>query len=84
MNFNEKRSTSRLFNEEVAEIVARIFNYLNVLSTHPYESEVLRKVMKLDLTIYDASYVILAEKNDLVLLTEDEKLGRKQRGLLVS
>jgi len=84
LNFNEKRSTSRLFNEEVAEIVARIFNYLNVLSTHPYESEVLRKVMKLDLTIYDASYVILAEKNDLVLLTEDEKLGRKQRGLLVS
>ncbi len=63
--------------QELVEIVAKIFEYLKVLSIHPYELDVLKRAMKLGLTVYDASYLVLAEKNDLTLLTEDKELKEK-------
>ena len=59
------------------EIFAEVLEYLNILSIHPYESEVLKTAIDLDLTTYDASYVVLTEKNNLTLVTEDEKLREK-------
>ena len=59
------------------EIFAEVLEYLNILSIHPYESEVLKTAIDLDLTAYDASYVVLTEKNNLTLVTEDEKLREK-------
>jgi len=58
-------------------IFAEVLEYLNILSIHPYESEVLKTAIDLDLTAYDASYVVLTEKNNLTLVTEDEKLREK-------
>lgn len=60
--------------EKLINIIIETLDYLNVLSIHPYEVEVFKKAMDLGLTIYDTSYVILAEKNNLILVTEDRKL----------
>jgi len=60
--------------EKLINIIIEALDYLHVLSIHPYEIEVFRKAIDLGLTIYDTSYVILAEKNNLTLVTEDRKL----------
>jgi len=58
-------------------IFAEVLDYLNILSIRPYESEALKTAIDLGLTIYEASYIVLAEKNNLTLVTEDEKLREK-------
>jgi len=63
--------------EKLVSVIVEVISYLNILSIHPYEMEVLKEALNLGLTIYDASYVVLAEKNDLVLVTEDKRLIEK-------
>ena len=63
--------------ERFIKIFTEALGYLNILSIHPYEPEVLKTAMDLGLTVYDASYVVLTKKNDLTLVTEDEKLRKK-------
>mgnify|MGYP000176753434 FL=1 len=63
--------------EKLIDIVAEALDYLNVLLIHPYQSEIFKKATKSGLTIYDASYIVLAEKNNLTLITEDKKLREK-------
>jgi len=48
--------------EKLIDIVAEALDYLNVLLIHPYQSEIFKKATKSGLTIYDASYIVLAEK----------------------
>ena len=62
---------------QLIEVVAEILDYLKILSIHPYEAEILMKAIDLGLTAYDTSYIVLAEKNNLVLVTEDKKLREK-------
>ena len=78
--WREARSAKGLRREEaerLAEVLAEVLSYLNVLSIRSCELEVLRAAIDLGLTVYDASYVILAERNGLTLVTEDEELRRK-------
>jgi len=63
--------------QDLIKIFAEMLEYLEILSIHPYEVDALIKAIELGLTIYDASYVILAEKYNLILVTEDEKLREK-------
>ena len=44
---------------------------------HPYEDEILSAARELNITAYDASYIVLAKKNGLTLVTEDKKLRTK-------
>jgi len=53
-----------------------------MLSPHSYEDEILSIARELNITAYDASYVVLAEKNDLTLVTEDKKLRTKAEKLV--
>ena len=62
---------------ELIKLATEIIGNLNILSIHQYEPEIFKKATELDLTIYDASYIVLAEKNKLTLVTEDKKLARK-------
>jgi len=48
-----------------------------MLSPHPYEDEIPSTARELNITAYDASYIVLAEKNGLTLVTEDKKLRTK-------
>ncbi len=53
-----------------------------ILSPHPYEGEILSIARELSITAYDASYIVLAEKNGLTLVTEDKKLRMKAKRLV--
>jgi len=55
---------------------------MKILSSHPYEDEILSTAIELNLTAYDASYIVLAEKNSLILVTEDSKLRAKAEKLV--
>jgi len=77
--------TKAISPEEASGIVrlfTKILEYMKILSPHPYEDEILSTARELNITAYDASYIVLAEKNDLILVTEDKKLRTKAERLV--
>jgi predicted nucleic acid-binding protein len=50
---------------------------MRILNISNLEKEVLRMSVELELTAYDASYIVLAQKYGLTLVTEDRKLMSK-------
>ena len=46
------------------------------------EGEILRVAIQLELTAYDSSYLVLAVKHGLTLVTEDGKLREKVKKLV--
>jgi predicted nucleic acid-binding protein len=59
------------------EVLTMVFKLFEILSIGDYEKEVFKLAVKEELTIYDASYLFLAIKNKLILVTDDEKLKNK-------
>ena len=62
---------------EYIEVLTMAFKLFEILSISAYEKEVHKLAVKEELTIYDASYLFLAIKNKLILVTDDEKLKNK-------
>jgi predicted nucleic acid-binding protein len=62
---------------ELNNILNEIIDLMNMINPHGYEKEILENAWKLGITAYDASYVVIAKKNNLILVSEDEKLKRK-------
>ncbi|MEM2792042.1 MAG: type II toxin-antitoxin system VapC family toxin [Candidatus Bathyarchaeia archaeon] len=62
---------------EFITIFQRIFNVIDKISIEGLEREVFETSCKYGLTIYDASYITIAMKNDYILITDDEKLTGK-------
>ncbi|MEM4230185.1 MAG: type II toxin-antitoxin system VapC family toxin [Thermoproteota archaeon] len=58
-------------------LVAEALGLLNILEPRGCEREIMEVALKHGLTAYDASYVVLAEKHRLVLVTEDREFRRK-------
>ncbi|MEM3590959.1 MAG: type II toxin-antitoxin system VapC family toxin [Candidatus Bathyarchaeia archaeon] len=56
------------------ELLSNIFNVLNLYTVKGSEKEVLEIAMKEGITIYDASYIHIAKRNKLTLVTDDKKL----------
>ncbi len=67
---------------KLASLLSEIIEQMKILSIHPHEQETLENASKLQLTIYDASYITLAEKHKLTLVTEDKKLKAKASNLI--
>jgi predicted nucleic acid-binding protein len=67
---------------ELARLLNRVARFMRVLSVEGLEEEVLRTAIDLGLTAYDSSYVVLARKFNLKLVTEDEELKAKARKLV--
>ncbi|MEM2756450.1 MAG: type II toxin-antitoxin system VapC family toxin [Candidatus Bathyarchaeia archaeon] len=67
---------------EIIEILSDAVDVVKILSPHPYEREILAMASKLEITAYDASYVVLADKYDLMLVTEDAELREKARNII--
>jgi len=53
--------------------------YHKILDSRDLEEEILQVATQLELTAYDFSYVVLAMKHGLTLVTEDEKLREKAK-----
>ena len=59
------------------EVLSKIFEVIGVLSVKGLESEVFNIAVKHGLTIYDASYVAVAVRRKLTLVTDDKELRKK-------
>jgi len=69
---NEKRAV-----EFASSLLPEALALLNILEPSGYEREIIEKALEHGMTTYDASYVVLAEKHGLVLVTEDKEFRRK-------
>jgi len=66
----------------IIKLFAKTLEFMEMLSPHPYEDEILSTARELNITAYDASYIVLAERNGLTLVTEDKKLRAKAEKLV--
>ena len=64
----------------VMEVVADVVGEMEVLGVRGSEAEVLRAALSTGLTAYDSSYVVVAAREGLTLVTEDLRLRRGAEG----
>lgn len=62
---------------ELIKILSQIFETIGTESIRGSEEKVLELAMKENLTIYDAVYLFTAINRNLILVTDDKKLGEK-------
>jgi len=62
---------------ELVPVIRWVFDSMRMLDVIKLESEVLRTALELGVTVYDASYIVLASINHLTLVTEDRMLRQK-------
>jgi predicted nucleic acid-binding protein len=68
------RKMSRKEAESLLDVFIRLLSYLKMLDPRGLESEVFKIAVETGLTVYDASYLALAHREKLTLVTEDVKL----------
>ncbi|MEM5833775.1 MAG: type II toxin-antitoxin system VapC family toxin [Candidatus Aenigmatarchaeota archaeon] len=59
---------------KVIELISGIFNVLNLHSVKGFEKEVIDIAVREGVTFCDASYMYIALRNKLTLVTDDRKL----------
>ncbi|MEM2208628.1 MAG: type II toxin-antitoxin system VapC family toxin [Nitrososphaerota archaeon] len=69
ITIEEARELMSIFNE--------VIELMKMIDPHECEKEILEIAWELGITAYDASYIVLAKKHNLILVSEDEKLKRK-------
>jgi predicted nucleic acid-binding protein len=62
---------------EFAETLERLFGFMKVLDVRGLERGALEVAVKLGVTVYDSSYIVLAKRYGLILVTEDHGLKAK-------
>ena len=62
---------------KLAEIISDLFKIIKTLSIKGSEREILSLASREGTTVYDASYLYTALKNNLILVTDDRKLKEK-------
>ncbi|MEM0226104.1 MAG: type II toxin-antitoxin system VapC family toxin [Thermofilaceae archaeon] len=62
---------------EFVDALAEFLGTLSILDPRGCEKEAVETALEFGVTVYDASYVVLARKHGLVLVTEDRELRRK-------
>jgi len=58
------------------DVFTKLVQEMVILSPSGLEQDILRIVVSKRITAYDASYVALASRHDLVLVTEDRRLSQ--------
>ncbi|MEM1611181.1 MAG: type II toxin-antitoxin system VapC family toxin [Sulfolobales archaeon] len=67
---NIKRETGL----KLIEIISKIFSVIEVHTVRGFEKEIFELSLNEGLTIYDASYIYMAMKERLILVTDDKRL----------
>ena len=57
----------------LASVFTELLQAMKILSPRGLEAEILNISLSTRLTVYDASYIVLAEKHNLVLVTEGQE-----------
>jgi predicted nucleic acid-binding protein len=63
----------------LVEVLHGVLNAIEMYSIKGFEEEVFNLALKEEVTVYDASYLHLAMKNGLTLVTDDIKLMEKAK-----
>ena len=66
----------------LAEVLKQVIGTMEILDPRGIEEEILRIAIQPELTAYDSSYIVLAMKHCLVLVTGDNKLMGKAKKLV--
>jgi len=66
----------------LAEVLDSLREFMKLLGMEGLGNEILRVALNKGVTAYDASYIVLAKKNKLTLVTEDSKLAKKASGIV--
>ena len=74
ISLEEAASLTSVFKELLRDMV--------ILEPRGLEEEILKISISKKITAYDASYIAIAAKHNLILVTEDQKLARKARSLI--
>lgn len=72
--------TKNLEREEALQIISILSNtleFMNILNPQKLEEEIFKEAEARRTSAYDASYVLLARKHGLILVTEDKDLRKK-------
>ena len=83
--WKEARLHSRLSREEAVEfikLVSDALKLMKMLDPRGLEEEIVTTAYDLAVTAYDASYVVLAKRYGLILVTEDKRLASKASGVV--
>ena len=67
---------------KLVNIFTETIDFMKILSPRNLEHKILEYAKKLHLTAYDTSYIALAEKHNLILVTEDKKLKEKANKII--
>ena len=67
---------------QLMDIIVQIAKHMKILDISGLEVETLDTAVKLKLTAYDASYIALAKRYNLILVTEDVELKIKAQQLV--
>ncbi len=62
---------------EFVDLVRSLFRVIRTLSIEGLEKEIFDLASEERITVYDASYVCAAARDDLILVTDDERLRAK-------
>ena len=74
-----------LTSEEASSLIddfLDLFHEMMVLDIRGLEHDIIQLAIAKKITVYDASYIALAAKHKLILVTEDEELLRKSKDLI--
>jgi len=75
--WKEARVLRKISNDEaerLADVFIRLLGHLKILDPRGLESEIFKIAVETGLTVYDASYLALARRENLTLVTEDAEL----------
>ena len=59
------------------KIINKVFKVIKLVSITGLEEEVLTLALKENITVYDASYMYVAMRDNLIFVTDDQKLRNK-------
>ena len=62
--------------EDLMNIVKDVLRLMHILRTDCHEEDILRLSVRMGVTFYDASYCYFADRDQMVLVTEDRELIR--------
>jgi predicted nucleic acid-binding protein len=68
--------------QEYVDIIAELFNTIEVRNVVGLEGKVLENAVKYEITAYDSSYLTYAIENGLTLVTDDKGLSGKAKAIV--
>ena len=79
-NAIQHKKTNKFNSKDAIETFAKAVEMMNLYAVHTFSeviTDAIVKALDLNITVYDAAFVSLAEKLDIELLTLDGKLAKK-------